>query len=73
MTSVVGGSDASFQTRWIEKTYDGGAIKTTNRLTGIFSIIITPPTTVDLVRKNPLGIYVHAFNWTQDLNSGDSK
>ena len=73
VTSVVRASEASFQIRWIEKTYDGGAIKTANRLTGIFSIVITPPSTVDLVRKNPLGIYVHAFNWTQDLNPGDSK
>jgi len=25
------------------------------------------------VRKNPLGIYVHAFNWSQDLSTGDNK
>jgi type IV secretion system protein TrbF len=24
------------------------------------------------VRKNPLGIYVHAFNWSQDVNRGES-
>ena len=28
---------------------------------------------LDLIRKNPLGIYVHSFNWSQDLNPGDSK
>jgi type IV secretory pathway TrbF-like protein len=28
------------------------------------------------VRKNPLGIYVHAFNWSQDVatkTAGDAK
>ncbi len=73
VTSVVRASEASFQIRWLEKSFEGGAPKATNRLTGIFSIVMTPPRTVDLVRKNPLGIYVHAFNWSQDLNPGDSK
>ncbi len=73
VTSVVRASEASFQIRWLEKSFEGGAPKATNRLTGIFSIVVTPPRTVDLVRKNPLGIYVHAFNWSQDLNPGDGK
>lgn len=73
MTSVVRASDTSFQIRWLEKTFEGGAPKAANRMTGMFSIVITPPRTVDQVRKNPLGIYVHAFNWSQDLNPGDGK
>ena len=73
VTSVVRASDASFQIRWLEKSFEGGAAKATNHLTGIFSIVIAPPRTIDLVRKNPLGIYIHAFNWSQDLNPGDSK
>jgi type IV secretion system protein TrbF len=73
VTSVVRASDSSFQIRWQEKSFEGGAAKATHRLTGIFSIVIAPPRTVDLVRKNPLGIYVHAFNWSHDLNLGDSK
>ena len=28
---------------------------------------------VDAVRKNPLGIYVHAFNWSQDVTAGEPK
>jgi type IV secretory pathway VirB4 component len=43
------------------------------RITGLFSIVITPPRTVEAVRKNPLGIYVHAFNWSQDVTSGEPK
>jgi len=73
VTSVVRASDSSFQVRWLERTFEGGALRDTKRLTGLFSIVITPPRTVDAVRKNPLGIYVHTFNWSQDATTGESK
>lgn len=73
VTSVVRASDTSFQVRWLERTFEGGALRDTKRLTGVFSIVITPPRTVDAVRKNPLGIYVHAFNWSQDATTGETK
>ena len=73
VTSVVRASDSSFQIRWLERTFESGALKETRRLTGLFSIIITPPRTAEAVRKNPLGIYVHTFNWSQDAGTGDSK
>ena len=69
VTSVVRASDSSFQVRWLERIFEGGALKDTKRLTGLFSIVITPPRTVEAVRKNPLGIYVHAFNWSQDVTT----
>jgi type IV secretion system protein VirB5 len=75
VASVVRASDSSFQVRWLERTFEGGAPKDTRRLTGLFSIVLTPPKTVDAVRKNPLGIYVHAFNWSQDVatTTGEAK
>jgi type IV secretion system protein VirB5 len=75
VASVVRASDSSFQVRWLERTFEGGALKDTRRLTGLFSIVLTPPKTVEAVRKNPLGIYVHAFNWSQDVatTTGDAK
>lgn len=73
VTSVVRASDSSFQIRWLERTFEGGALKETRGLTGLFSIIITPPRTAEAVRKNPLGIYVHTFNWSQDAGTGDPK
>ncbi len=73
VASVVRASDTSFQIRWSEKTFRDGVPHSTNRMTGIFSFLITPPKTVDLIRKNPLGIYVHSFSWSQDINPGDSK
>ncbi len=73
VTNVVRASASSFQVRWLERTFEGGALKETKRLTGLFSIIITPPKTAEAVRKNPLGIYVHSFNWSQDVSAGDPK
>ena len=73
VASVVRASDSSFQVRWLERIFEGGALKDTKRLTGLFSIVITPPKTVEAVRKNPLGIYVHTFNWSQDVTAGEPK
>ena len=76
IASVVRASESSFQVRWQEQVFEGGALKDTKRLTGLFSIVIRPPKTVEAVRKNPLGIYVHAFNWSQDVatkTAGDAK
>ena len=73
VTSVVRASDSSFQVRWLERIFEGGALKDTKRLTGLFSLVITPPKTVDAVRKNPLGIYVHTFNWSHDVTAGEPK
>jgi type IV secretion system protein VirB5 len=71
VASVVRASDSSFQVRWQEQVFEGGALKDTKRLTGLFSIVIRSPKTVEEVRKNPLGIYVHAFNWSQDVATGE--
>jgi type IV secretion system protein TrbF len=73
VTSVVRASESSFQVRWLERLFEGGALKDTKYLTGLFSVVITPPRTVEAVRKNPLGIYVHAFNWSQDVTAGEPK
>lgn len=73
VTSVVRASDSSFQMRWTERTFENGATRDTKRWTAVLSLVITPPRTPELIAKNPLGIYVHAFNWTQDLTTGESK
>jgi type IV secretion system protein TrbF len=73
IASVVRASDTSFQVRWLERTFENGAVKDAKRFTAILSLVVTPPRTAEFVRKNPLGIYVHAFNWSQDLSPGDSK
>ena len=43
--SVVRASDSSFQLRWLEKSFENGASQGTDRLTGVLSIVVTPPRT----------------------------
>ncbi|GAB5458816.1 MAG: hypothetical protein Hens3KO_18460 [Henriciella sp.] len=69
--SVVRVSDDSFQARWIEKTYETGALREATRYTGLFSIITQAPSDAATLRANPLGLYVHNLNWGQDLVTGD--
>ena len=67
VVSVVRATENSFQVRWIERSYEGGTVRDTRRMTGLFSIVVTPPRTPELIARNPLGIYVHEFNWTPEL------
>lgn len=65
--SVVRASPSSFQLRWRETTYASGVLTHVERFTGVATIVLDPPTTPDRLKKNPLGLYVHAFSWSQDL------
>jgi type IV secretion system protein VirB5 len=69
--SVVRVSDDSFQARWIEKTYENGALMSAQRFTGNFTLITQAPSDAATLRANPLGLYVHSLNWGQDLVTGD--
>ena len=69
--SVVRVSDDSFQARWIEKTYENGALMKAQRFTGLFSIVTQPPTDAATLRANPLGLYINSLNWGEDLVTGE--
>jgi type IV secretion system protein TrbF len=38
-----------------------------NRQQLILTIRLQPPRTAERLRANPLGIYVHALNWSKEL------
>ena len=69
--SVVRVSDDSFQARWIEKTYENGALMKAQRFTGLFSIVTQSPKDAATLRANPLGLYINSLNWGEDLVTGD--
>ena len=69
VTSVVRASDTSFQMRWIERSYSGGALSGAERWTAVLSIALQPPRTEERLRKNPLGIYVNGLSWSRELES----
>ncbi|MBL4574487.1 MAG: conjugal transfer protein TrbF [Opitutaceae bacterium] len=72
VTSVVRASDTSFQIKWREAVHENGSLVATETYTAILSLILQQPKTIDQLRKNPLGIYVHGFNWSKDLKPGDN-
>lgn len=65
--SVVRASPDSFQLRWRESSYASGVLVAVERFTGVATIVVDAPTSPEQLTKNPLGLYVHAFNWSRDL------
>jgi type IV secretion system protein TrbF len=69
VTSVVRASDRSFQVKWTETAFERGALSGTSRWTAILTIATKAPASADVLRKNPLGIYVDAIDWSRELDS----
>jgi len=67
VTSVVRASERSFQVKWIETAYERGSAAGSSHCTGILTIVTKPPVSADTLRKNPLGIYVDAIDWSREL------
>ena len=69
ITSVVRASDASFQVKWIEQVFERGTWTRTEHWTAILSVITQPPRTAEQLRKNPLGLFVNAIDWSRELDA----
>jgi type IV secretion system protein VirB5 len=67
VSSVIRASDDSFRVAWIERTYENGQLARTERWTAILTIVVQPVRDAERLRKNPLGIFVHAINWSREL------
>ncbi len=73
VTSVVRASDRSFQVKWTESAFERGAPAGSSRWTAILTIVQRPPATTEILRKNPLGIYVDAIDWSRELDAPASQ
>jgi type IV secretory pathway TrbF-like protein len=69
VTSVIRASPDSFRVTWTERRFTGGQLNATQRWSAIVSLVIDPPHDPERLRKNPLGIYVNAINWSQEFSS----
>jgi type IV secretory pathway TrbF-like protein len=67
VTSVVRASDRSFQVKWIETTYERGSQAGLAHWTAILTIVLKSPSSADTLRKNPLGLYVDAVDWSREI------
>lgn len=66
VSSVIRASESSFRVAWIERRYENGQLAATERWTAILTIVIQPPRDAERLRANPLGVYVHAINWSRE-------
>ena len=72
VTSVVRASDRSFEVKWTESEYDRGSLAGTSRWTAILSVVSKTPADADTLRRNPLGLYVDAIDWSRELETSQS-
>lgn len=67
VSSVIRASPTSVRIAWIERRYQDGSLASTERWSAIVTVVVQTPRTADALRKNPLGIYINAINWSKEL------
>lgn len=68
VSSVIRASKDSFRVAWTERRYKDSALVETSRWSAILTIVMQPPRSPDALRKNPLGIFINAINWSKELS-----
>ncbi|HET6523584.1 conjugal transfer protein TrbF [Sphingopyxis sp.] len=68
VSSVIRASKDSFRIAWTERHYRDGGLVETARWSAIVTVRIETPRTPDALRRNPLGLYVTAINWSKELS-----
>jgi type IV secretion system protein VirB5 len=67
VSSVIRASPDSFRLAWTERRYQDGALAATERWSAILTIAIRPPHDADHLKRNPLGVFVTAINWSKEF------
>ena len=67
ISSVIRASNDSFRVAWVERRYENASLAATERWTAIVTIVLDTPHDAERLRKNPLGVFVHAINWSKEL------
>jgi type IV secretory pathway TrbF-like protein len=67
VTSVIRASTDSFRIAWTERRYENASLASTERWSAILTIVAQPPRDAERLRKNPLGLFIHAINWSKEL------
>lgn len=68
ISSVIRASPDSFRVAWIERRYEDGQLAATERWTAILTVVLQPPKTAEALRKNPLGVFIHALSWSREMS-----
>ena len=67
VSSVIRASPDSFRVAWTERRFENGQLAGTERWTAILTVAIQPPRDAERLRRNPLGVFVNAINWSKEL------
>ncbi|MER8372330.1 conjugal transfer protein TrbF [Mesorhizobium sp. M1406] len=67
VSSVIRASPDSFRVAWNERRYENGQLAGTERWTAILTVVIQPPRDAERLRRNPLGVFINAINWSREL------
>jgi type IV secretion system protein VirB5 len=67
VSSVIRASPDSFRVAWTERRYENGQLAGTERWTAILTVVIQVPRDAERLRRNPLGVFVNAINWSKEL------
>jgi type IV secretion system protein VirB5 len=68
VSSVIRASPDSFRVAWTERRYQDGGLAASERWSAILTVVFETPRTPDALRKNPLGVFVNALNWSKELS-----
>lgn len=64
--TVVAQSPTTYQVEWEERTFGQGGIRLdVQQYTGIFELVHEPPSRAEVLRDNPLGIYLNHLSFTR--------
>ncbi|WP_454884465.1 conjugal transfer protein TrbF [Sphingomonas oryzagri] len=71
IASVVRISDQSFEIKWLETQFERGALIGRSHWTGVVTIRLVAPRSADVLRRNPLGIYVNGVDWSREWSADE--
>jgi len=71
IASVVRMSARSFEVKWLETEFDRGATIGRSHWTGVITIKLVAPRSADVLRQNPLGIYVDGVDWSREWSADE--
>jgi type IV secretion system protein VirB5 len=66
ITSIVRASPTTFQVKWQEQAFEHGAPAGSRLWTAILTVQQSLPKRADVLRKNPLGLYVTDLAWSEE-------
>lgn len=68
VTSVVRASPTSFQVKWTEQAFERGSLASVQRWTALLTVTHRTPRDAEVLRRNPLGLYIDAVDWSRELD-----